>query len=166
MPPEPPRVIPSTVAVMKHPIHPMLVVYPIALLSLTLPCDLVFAFSADPFWARAAFWLTLTGFAVGVIAAIVGMVDFFTMRRVRSHVSAWSHFICAVVLMALAAANLRERWDDATNVLPWGLALSAAMALLVVVTGWLGGTLTFGHAIGSFEHEVDSPDDPNRPFDR
>jgi uncharacterized membrane protein len=41
-------------------------------------------------------------------------------------------------------------------VLPWGLILSAAMALVVGVTGWLGGTLTFGHAIGSFEHEQDN----------
>jgi uncharacterized membrane protein len=157
------HVVPSTVSVMQHPIHPMVVVYPIALLSLTFPSDLLYLLLGDPFWARASFLMLLGGFGVGIVAAVIGMIDFFTMKRVRSHVSAWSHFISAIVLLALTAANLNHRWGDyVESVLPWGIVLSAAMGLLVVVTGWLGGTLTFGHAIGSFEHERDVPPDDDR----
>jgi uncharacterized membrane protein len=152
-----PHVIPSTVAIMQHPIHPMAVVYPIALLSLVLPSDLVFWFTGDPFWARVSYWLVLGGLVMGLFAGSIGMIDFFTMKRVRSHVSGWSHFISAIVLLALAGANLQQRWvDHEAAVLPWGVMLSAAMAVVVGVTGWLGGTLTFGHAIGSFEHEQDN----------
>jgi uncharacterized membrane protein len=158
-------VVPSTVSVMKHPIHPMIVVYPIALLSLTFPSDVAYLLLGDPFWARGSFLMILGGLGVGLIAAVIGMIDFFTMKRVRSHVTAWSHFISAVVLLALAGANLFHRWADyEAAVVPWGVLLSGAMALLVAVTGWLGGTLTFGHAIGSFEHEKSTPPDtPKAP---
>ena len=163
--PADPGVVPSTVQVLHHPIHPMLVVYPIALLSLALPSDVAYWLLGDPFWARASLWLIAVGLGIGLLAAAVGTVDFMTMRRVRSHVSGWSHALAAVVLLALAAANLQLRWASPTEaVLPWGLLLSAAMALLVLVTGWLGGTLSFGHGIGSFEHEQDNQvDDQRRP---
>jgi uncharacterized membrane protein len=152
-----PHVIPSTVSIMQHPIHPMAVVYPIALLSLVLPSDLAFWFTGDAFWARVSYWLVLGGVVMGLFAASIGMIDFFTMKRVRSHVSGWSHFISAIVLLALAGANLQQRWvDHEAAVVPWGLVLSGAMAVVVGVTGWLGGTLTFGHAIGSFEHGQDN----------
>jgi uncharacterized membrane protein len=159
------HVVPSTVSVMNHPVHPMLVTYPIALLSLTLPSDIAYLLLGDPFWARASFLMLLGGLGFGLLAAAVGMIDFFTMKRVRSHVSGWSHFVSAIVLLALAAANLNHRWvDHAAAVVPWGLVLSTAMAMLVVITGWLGGTLSFGHAIGSFEHEQDvPPDDDSSP---
>ena len=158
-----PEVVPSTVTIMQHPIHPMLVVYPIALLSLVLPVDLVFWLSGDGFWARVGFWLVGAGLGLGLLAAAIGAIDFFTVARARSHVAGWSHFVSAIVLLALAAANLQQRWlDHEAAVLPWGLVLSAAMALVVVVTGWLGGTLSFGHAIGSYHHEQDNHRDGMR----
>ena len=164
-PTEPGGVVPSTVHVLHHPIHPMLVVYPIALLTLTPASDVAFWWLGDPFWARVSFWLLAGGLGFGLLAAAVGLVDFMTMRRVRSHVSGWSHMLSAVVLLALAAANLAHRWESHVDtVLPWGLLLSAAMGALVVVTGWLGGTLSFGHGIGSFEHEQDNEvEDERRP---
>jgi uncharacterized membrane protein len=149
------HVVPSTVAIMHHPIHPMLVVFPIALLTLVLPSDVAYWLGADPFWARMSFWLIAVGFGMGLVAAAIGAIDFFTMKRVRSHVSGWSHMLSAIVLLAVAAGNLSLRWQDHADFLPWGLVLSALGALLVVVTGWHGGTLTFGHAIGTFEHERD-----------
>ncbi len=151
------HIVPSTVHVLRHPIHPMLVVFPIALLMLVWPSDLMLRFSADPFWARVSLWLLLVGLAMGLLAALVGAIDFATMRRVRSHVSGWSHMLSAIVLLAIAAANLRLRWDDPVGaVWPWGWLLSLAMGAVVAVTGWLGGTLTFGHSIGAFEHEQDT----------
>lgn len=150
-----PHVVPSTVAIMHHPIHPMLVVFPIALLILVLPSDLAYWGMDDPFWSRMSFWLLAVGFGSGIVAAAIGAIDFFTMKRVRSHVSGWSHMLSAIVLLAVAAGNLSLRWPDHAGFLPWGLVLSVLGALLVVVTGWHGGTLTFGHAIGTFEHERD-----------
>lgn len=150
--------IPSRVSILQHPLHPITVVFPIAFLSTTLVTDMTFWWLGDPFWARVSFWLTAAGFSIGVLAAILGIIDFILMKKVRRHVTSWSHFVTGMMVIALAGANLQLRWDDPVmTVLPWGMFISSLMALMVSVTGWLGGTLTFRHGIGSYTHEYDRP---------
>lgn len=148
--------IPSTVTIHRHPLHPMMVVFPIAFLFAALPADVVFLLTADPFWARASFWLLAGGVAAGLAAGAVGTVDLLSMREARTTVSAWSHMASALMLLALAGYNLRIRWNEPVEaVLPWGLVLSAAGALMVVVAAWQGGTLTFRHGFGNYSEPGD-----------
>jgi uncharacterized membrane protein len=143
--------VPSAVAFRQHPVHPMLVVYPIAFLSTMVVTDAVFLWRAEPFWALLSFWLNVAGFAVGVVAGLVGTADLLLLREVRRRVSAWSHFIAAVMVLALAGAGLWLRGPDpVAAVWPWGLLLSALTFALVMVAGWLGGTLSFRHGIGVY----------------
>ena len=145
------RKVPSVMALQHHPIHPMLVVFPIAFLGSMLVTDVAYLVLEDPFWAMLSFWLNLAGLALGVLAGLVGMGDFLILREVRNHVSAWSHFISAVMLLALATAGLWLRWPDPVGaVWPWALMLSAVTAAVVMVTGWLGGTLSFRHGVGVY----------------
>lgn len=151
---------PSKVAVLGHPLHPMAVVFPTAFLSSAFVTDLAFWWRADPFWALASFWLVAGGFAVGTVAALLGLADFILVTKVRSKLAGWTHLLAAVMALALAGANIRLRLEDpAAAVLPWGIVLSAVMALMVGVTGWIGGTLTFGHGIGTYPHPHDAPAD-------
>ncbi len=144
----------SRMSIAKHPIHPMLVVYPVALLSLVLVTDLAYLWQGDAFWARLSYWLCVAGLGLGVLAGVVGTLDMFMIRVVRRHVSAWSHFIAAVMVLALAAAGVWLRAPDpVAAVWPWGLLLSAVMAAMVMVAGWLGGTLSFRHGIGVYGDE-------------
>ena len=160
-------VTPSTVNIRQHPVHPTLVVFPLAFLTGTVLSDIIFLMTGDAFWAEAAFWLASAGLGIGLLAALVGVVDFFTMNEVRQHISAWSHFLAGTMALALAGANVQWRWDDpASAVWPVGLMLSATMACMVVTTGWLGGTLTFKHGIGTYGHDVEQEggkDAPPRP---
>lgn len=154
------RTVPSTVTVMQHPVHPMVVVFPIAFLVSALPSDLVFVLTGNPFWATASFWLLAGGLAVGLVAAVIGLVDFVTIREVRRHVAAWSHMLTAVTLLAVAALNVQLRWHDpAGAVLPWGVLVSTIGAVLVGVAAWLGGTLTFRHSIGNYSKPEDDDAD-------
>ena len=57
--------VPSTAAVAGHPIHPMLVVFPISFLVAVLASDLAFWGTNDPFWARASNWLLGAGVVMG-----------------------------------------------------------------------------------------------------
>jgi len=156
----------SRVAIHRHPLHPIVVVYPIACLTLLLPADVVFLWSGDAFWADVAWWLNLVGLAAGLLAAILGISDMFLIRVARRHVSAWSHFIAGVMLLALAALGVWLRYPDPAAAGWWALLQSAATAGMVLVVGWLGGTLTFGHGIGVYGHrERDEASSADRALD-
>lgn len=153
----------SVMAIAKHPIHPMLVAFPIAFLGIAPLADLVYLWLEDLFWARMGMWLNIGGLALGVVAGIVGALDLLLVRVARRHVSAWSHFIAAVMVLGLAALGVWLRLPDpAAAVWPWGLLQSLTMAGMVLVAGWLGGTLSFHHGIGVYGHtkrEEDPGDD-------
>lgn len=142
----------TAVAVAGHPLHPMMVTFPIAFLLGALASDLVFLYEGDLFWARMSFWLIGAGTVMGVLAGIAGAVELLAVRGIRRRAAAWNHFVAGVVLLAVAAANWIWRLPDPGAVWPWGLYMSGLTALLVAFAGWLGGTLVFEHRIG-IEHE-------------
>lgn len=141
--------VPSTAAIAGHPLHPMLVPFPIAFLVGALASDLAFWWTADPFWARASLWLAGAGLVTGVVAAVAGLTDFLGDSRVRSYAAAWVHFggNAAVLLLTLCSVLIRLG-DPAGAVLPIGLILSLVVAGMLMLTGWLGGELSYRHRIG------------------
>lgn len=141
----------STLSLRRHPIHPMLINFPIGFLFGAFGSDLAYVWTADPFWARGSFWLVFTGLASGALAATAGFIDFITVREIRQHVESWSHFISAIMALSLAAANLVLRWEDMEAVMPWGLVLSGGTVAMLSLAGWLGGHLVFHHLIGTGE---------------
>ena len=139
----------SSMAVGGHPVHPMLVNFPIAFLSAALPSDLAFWWTGDPFWARVSLWLLGAGCAAGVFAAVFGTLDFLLVHAVRRYTASWTHFLLGVTLLATAATNWWWRVPDAAAaVWPWGLFLSAVTLVGVAGTGWVGGKLVFDHNVG------------------
>lgn len=141
--------IPSTAAIAGHPVHPMLIPFPIAFLVGALFCDVVFATNSDPFWATVAMWLIAGGVVTGVIAAVFGIVDFLSKERVREIRIAWYHMIGNAIVMVLAFINLVIRLNDpAEAAVPGGLILSLIIGLILVVTGWLGGEMSYRYKVG------------------
>jgi len=140
---------PSTAAIGGHPIHPMLIPFPIAFLTGPVVTDLAYWWLGDAFWARVSFWLLLAGLVTGAFAAVFGLIDFFTIRRARSLAAGWVHFLGNGIVLALALASVIFRWHEPESaVMPWGLVLSVVIALLLVLTGWLGGELSYRYKIG------------------
>jgi len=146
----------TVVAVAGHPLHPMLVTFPIALLLCALGSDLAFWWTGDPFWARMSLWLLGVGTAMGALAGLTGAVELLAISGIRRRAVGWSHFVSAVMLLSVGFTNWFWRVaDPAAAVLPLGLALSFLGALLVAVAGWLGGKLVFEHQIGVIDEEGD-----------
>ena len=139
----------SRLAISGHPIHAMLVTFPIALLTLVLPSDLAWALTQDAFWARMSLWLVGAGAIMGLFAAIIGTIELLLIPAVRRHGMGWSHFVSAMALISVAFSNWYLRLVEGVDewILPWGLALSALGALLVMMAGWLGANLIFDHRI-------------------
>ena len=146
---------PSTAAVGGHPIHPMLVVFPIAFLAGALATDLAFWGTGDNFWARASVSLLAAGVIMGVLAAVAALIGFIAITRVRSLAAGWVHFLgnAAAILIALGILLYRTESDPSAAVVPFGIILSAVVVALFLVTGWLGGELVFRHRIGIIDNK-------------
>lgn len=96
----------STAEIFGHPLHPMLVPFPIAFFVGTFVSDIVYLSSGDPFWARLSFWLLAAGLAMAALAAIAGFTDFLGDRLIRAIRPAWYHMagnVTAVVLSCCRA---------------------------------------------------------------
>lgn len=141
--------ITSSVAVAGHPLHPVLVLFPVAFLVGAAGTDIGYWLTSDPFWARASLWLIGVGFAAGILAAITGFLDFFKVKRVRDRSAGWLHMGGNVAVMVLTLINLVLRQGNpAEPIVYTGLAISVVVATLLGITGWFGGELSFRHKIG------------------
>lgn len=140
----------TMVAVAGHPIHAMLVSYPIALTAATLAADVFWWWNGDPFWPRAALWASGVAFWLGLLAAVAGTAELLLVRGIRSRVASWSHAVAAVMLLAIIGANWGLRLAGGPEVvLPLGLGLSLLSFGFVGLAGWHGGKLVFDHGIGT-----------------
>jgi uncharacterized membrane protein len=141
--------IPSKASIGGHPIHPMLIPFPVALLALVPLTDIVFAAGQGTFWAVASYYLIWAGVLTGGLAAAVGLIDFVGIRRVRQRRAGWIHLGSNVMVLGLAVVNGLIRIDDvAAPIAPAGIMLSVITATLLIVSGWYGGELAYRHNIG------------------
>ncbi len=144
--------IESTARLAGHPLHPMLVAFPIASVVLALVADIAYLSTLDPFWARGAFWLLVIAFISGLLAAMAGLTDFLTIRPVRRLNAAWAHVFGNAGALVLVFINLAVRWGDpAAGVASGGLVLSIVTVLVLLVTGWLGGSLVYAYHLGAMD---------------
>ena len=140
--------IPSTVAIASHPLHPLMVTFPIAFLVGALGTDLGYWVTSDPFWARASLWLIGAGFLSGIVAALSGMLDFLRIDRVRKRRAGWVHMVCNVTALSLTLINWVTRWSNQVDaILPLGLILSLTVASLLGISGWYGAELVYRHKV-------------------
>ena len=139
----------SLVALAGHPVHAMLVAFPIALTSCTLGADLIYWWTGDAFWARAALWASGAGFLLGLLAGVAGTVELLLVPGIRARAASWTHFIIAVMLLSILGANWGYRLGGYEQaVLPYGVLLSAFAFAFTGFTGWHGGKLVFEYQIG------------------
>jgi uncharacterized membrane protein len=141
--------ITSSVAIFGHPIHPIIVIFPIAFLSAAAGTDLAYWLTQDFFWARAGIWLLGLGVLAGVAAGVTGMADFINIPRVRKRTAGWAHMALNVGALVLSIVNVVLRFGDpAAPIVPLGLIISVTVSVLLLASGWFGGELMFRHKVG------------------
>jgi uncharacterized membrane protein len=139
----------SKMSIGGHPIHPMLIHFPVAALMGLIATDIAYLLTDDFFWARAGLWLCGVGAFGGWISGCVGLIDLVSVPRIRRLITAWCHATLAVMLLSLASLNWLLRVDDAgAQIWPWGIYVSALTGLLIAVTSNLGGQLVYERAVG------------------
>jgi uncharacterized membrane protein len=139
----------SKVKVLGHPVHPFLVVYPVALLSVSVLFDALYQATGTADFARFAFWSITIGVAVGLGAALFGLVDWLGIRSgSRAKRIGAYHGLGNVVVVLLFVVSWAVRLGDLEydGILPFVLGLVGLG--IALVTAWLGGELVYRLRIG------------------
>lgn len=141
-----------------YPIHAMLVPIPMVCFIATLITDIVYWQTAAMLWADMSAWLLVVGLIISVFAVTAGLIDFFGDPRIRQLRPAWIHVLGNVLALILSIFNALIHTRDAyTSVVPTGLILSALVVLILLVTGWNGLTMVYGHGVGVRMRQGDQP---------
>jgi uncharacterized membrane protein len=138
----------STAKIGGHPVHPMLVPFPIVCFVLAFVVDIVFLNNNDPGWATASRWLLGAGLVMGALAAVAGLTDFMGSDRIRSMSDALQHMLANVTAVVLEIVNFIVRFNSDSAIGSIGVYLSGATVLILLFSGWKGGELVYRHGIG------------------
>ena len=138
----------SPASINGHPIHPMLVPFPIALFVGALATDIAFAVDGSQGWAVASKWLIGAGIVGALLAALAGFADFFGNSRIREFRDAWLHMFANLTAVVVEVLNFLLRLPDESVAGSTGLALSAVAGVILLFSGWKGGELVFRHGVG------------------
>jgi uncharacterized membrane protein len=149
----------SRASINGHPLHPMIVPFPIAFLVGTLVTDLVYRSTAEPYWAVFSKWQLVAALVMAALAAVLGLIDFVGIKRVRQGYLGWAHAGGNVLAVVLSLISLIARWNDpVAGLQSIGLPISVVVTLILLVTGWLGGELVFRRKVGVIEGDSMSRD--------
>jgi uncharacterized membrane protein len=139
-------------SILKHPIHPMLIPFPIALWIFSLVCDVIYITGlGDAVWQDMALYTMIGGLLGALVAAIPGYLDYRSIiDPAVKRVGFW-HMAINLSIVVLFAVNalLRIVWE-AENI-PFILSIIAVTML--GLSGWLGGELVYVHGVA-----VESPE--------
>lgn len=147
----------STAHIKSHPLHPMLVAFPIGFFIGTLVFDVLGVVTGGRGYFTAAYYMNIAGIVGAVLAAIPGLIDYlFTVPPDSSEKKrAAKHGVLNTAVLLLFAGNLwyRGRFGAAEEVV---VAVDVLGVVLVAIAGWMGGTLVFRNQIGVDMHYADA----------
>jgi uncharacterized membrane protein len=142
-----------------HPIHQMLIVFPLGLLAMAVVFDLFAIGLSQGYWSEFAYWMIAAGVVTGLLAAPFGTIDWFAIPSgTRAKRIGAVHGIGNVVVVLLFAASWVMRGDVPAAPGGAALTLSFSGACLALFTGWLGGELVDRLGVGVDDGaDVDAP---------
>jgi nitrite reductase/ring-hydroxylating ferredoxin subunit/uncharacterized membrane protein len=140
-----------------HPIHPILVGFPITLFIATFVTDAWSIIQNLPGWWAAGWYLEIAGIVCGLVAAIPGAIDYFMTLPPRSSAKkrGTQHALVNISMIIVFAIALVLR--DNTNV-PFyvPIILEGIGIILIGIAGWMGGTLVYRNQIGVYNRYANS----------
>jgi uncharacterized membrane protein len=135
-----------------HPIHPMIIPFPIGLWVFSLVADVIYLWRGNLVWRDyLAFYALLGGIIGAALAAVFGIIDWLSIKdREVKKVADWHARLNVIALLVFAASfYLRtasgSQWVGGSYTIP--LLLSVLGVILIAISGYLGGELVFRHGV-------------------
>jgi uncharacterized membrane protein len=149
----------SRAKVLGHPLHQMLIVFPLGLLATSNVFDAIAAATDNPEWSETGHHMMAAGIIGGLSAAVPGLIDFLAIPGdTRAKRIGLIHGVGNVAVTGLYAASWLLRREDPGAPSRSAIGLAAAGAMLALVTGWLGGELVDRLGVGVSDNaHLDAP---------
>lgn len=145
-----------------HPVHPMLIPFPIALWSTSFAADVVFYFFRNSSLMLISKFLLAAGCLGAVAAAVPGIIDWWNIRDPEvTRIANWHARLNVIALIVFAISlyfrmRIGAHWVDYRLQIPFLLSLLGMV--LITISGWLGGELAYKHGVG-VAPQHDPPDE-------
>jgi uncharacterized membrane protein len=138
----------STASIGGHPLHPMVIPFPIVCFVGALVCDLITLQSANPFWSAASLYLIGAGLAMAALAATLGLIDFLGEPRIRALSDAWWHAGANVLAVLLEAYSFYMRYSPSDAKVPQtAIIISVVVVCILLFSGWKGWGMVYKHHV-------------------
>lgn len=139
----------SRAKLLGHPVHQMLIVFPLGLLAMAVIFDVIRLVTGSTGLGIASHYMIAAGVVSGLVAAIFGVIDWSAIpsgTRAKS-VGTW-HGVGNVVVVLLFAGSWWIRLVDPANPPMLAFVLAVVGAVLSLATAWLGGELVDRLGVG------------------
>lgn len=131
-----------------HPLHPMLIGFPIGFFGAVLVSDIISIWGNPAFWPRMSLWLIAFGVIGALFAAVFGFIDYFTApMSPAAKRTATTHMILNLTVVAVYIGAFFVRYGDPVSA--WGYVLTYVGLAILVVSGWYGGHLVYVGLVGT-----------------
>lgn len=135
-----------------HPIHPMIIPFPIALWVFSLVADVIFLWRGNPVWKDfIAFYTLLAGIIAAAVAAVPGLIDWLSLTdKAVVKIANWHARLNVIALLVFAGSFYLRTTSGASlvgNSYTIPVALSVLGVVLISISGWLGGEMVFKHGV-------------------
>lgn len=139
-----------------HPIHPMLIPFPIALWATSFVVDILFYFLRHPTLLVVAKFMIAAGCLGAIAAAIFGIIDWLSIKNGDVKKVANWHARLNIAALVVFAISLFLRMGSYSELVGRKLTipflLSLVGVILITISGWLGGELVFRYGVGQTQN--------------
>lgn len=149
----------SKARLLGHPVHQILIVFPLGLLITSSAFDAMRVVTGTASWSVMAFHLLTGGVGMGGVAAVFGLIDYLAIPfDTRARRVGRAHGFVSTGMLALFGTSWALRMNDPERASLVAVAVSAAGVALAALAGWLGGELVNRMAVGVAEDAgLDAP---------
>ena len=143
----------SKASIAGHPIHPMLIPFPLALWTTSFVVDVLFYFLRHPTLLIVSKFMIAAGCLGALAAAIPGIIDWLSIENGDVKKVANWHARLNITALVVFAISLFLRLGSYSHLvgrkLTIPILLSLVGVILIAISGWLGGELVFRYGMGT-----------------
>lgn len=162
----------SKVKIFGHPVHPMLVAFPVAFYVSTFALYLTYQNTGDMLWFKFGVVANMAAVITAAVAAVPGFIDWLVAIPDSSHAKRtglihMAFNVITLVLFTIAAVINYRKWNFNSPDLGATLLLSGIGVLTVVAAGFFGWTLVQKYHVGvdlTFEQKSIEPTEKQKVF--